>query len=143
MKELLQSTIEQLRLHVMKNLELVRENEREIKEMLQEPVSVSRARTLTEKYNFSKKVLAENNDFINLQLSVINFIYKYKDLWGQEAVLVEVEKSVPVEISREECFQLTVESRMDFGPDHPYFNDEGFFGNLLEYYQLQENYEKM
>ncbi len=142
MKEILQNTIEQLRFHVMKNLELVRENEREIKEMIQEPVSVSRARVLTEKYDYSKKVLSENNDFINLQLSIINFIYKYKHVWEQVGELAPVNEIEYNNLTRDECFQLTVDSKIDFCPSHPYYHDEIFYINLLEYYQEQENYEK-
>lgn len=142
MKELLQNTIEQLRSHVMKNLEMVRENENEIREMLQEPVSVVRASLLSEKYEYSKKVLAENNDFINLQLSIINFIYKYKHIWEQEKELAVTSEIENVHLSREECFQLTIDSKMSFGPNHPFFNDENFFHNLLDFFQEQEDYEK-
>ena len=142
MKELLQNTIEQLRFHVMKNLELVRENEREIKEMLKEPVSVARARVLSDKYDYSKKVLAENNDFINLQLSIINFIYKYKLVWEQETEMAVVQEAEPVVLTREECFQLTVESKLDYGPQHPFYYDDSFYNNLLEFFQQRENYEK-
>lgn len=141
MKEILQNTIEQLRFHVMKNLELVRENEREIKEMLKDPVSASRARQLTEKYDYSKKVLAENNDFINLQLSIINFIYKYKNVWDQEKEMAVVAE-IPASLTREECFQLTIDSKLEFDPNHPFFFDDSFFITLLEFYQDQENYEK-
>lgn len=142
MKEILQSTIEQLRIHVMKNLELVRENEREIKDMLKEPVSPSRAQILSEKYDYSKKVLAENNDFINLQLSIINFIYKYKCVWDQEKELAVVSGIQMTSLSRDECFQLTIDSKLQFGPDHPFFNDENFFDNLLEFFKEREDYEK-
>lgn len=142
MKELLQNTIEQLRFHVMKNLEVVRENEREIKEMLKEPVSVARARILSDKYDFSKKVLSENNDFINLQLSIINFIYKYKQVWDQETEMAVVQETEPVALTREECFQLTVESKLDYGPNHPFYYDDNFYNNLLEFFQQSENYEK-
>jgi hypothetical protein len=143
MKDLLQNTIEQLRSHVMKNLELVRENEREIKEMLKEPVSVSRAQALTDKYEYSKKVLAENNDFINLQLSIINFIYKYKNVWGQEEVMAVVEEvKAQQKISRDECFELTIGAKMKFDSEHPYFNDDDFFNQILEFFQQQEDYER-
>lgn len=142
MKEILQNTIEQLRFHVMKNLELVRENEREIKEMMNEPVSVARARILSDKYDYSKKVLSENNDFINLQLSIINFVYKYKHVWDQENELAVVNDCQPVALTREECFQLTVEAKMDYGPNHPFYYDDSFYFNLMEYYQQQEDYEK-
>lgn len=142
MKEILQTTIEQLRFHVMKNLELVRENEREIKEMLKEPVSVARARSLSDKYDFSKKVLAENNDFINLQLSIINFIYKYKHVWDHQQEPTGGFDIETPELTKEECFQLTVESKMEFGPTHPFYYDDSFYQNLLEFYEERENYEK-
>ncbi len=142
MKEILQTTIEQLRFHVMKNLELVRENEREIKEILKEPVSPSKAQILSEKYDYSKRVLAENNDFINLQLSIINFIYKYKGVWEQEGELAPVSEIQTTSLSRDECFQLTIDSKLAFDSKHPFYNDESFFDNLLDFFKAQENYEK-
>lgn len=142
MKEILQTTIEQLRFHVMKNLELVRENEREIKEMLKEPVSPVKAQILSEKYDYSKRVLAENNDFINLQLSIINFIYKYKGVWDQEGELAPVNEVQAASLSRDECFQLTIDSKLTFDSKHPFYNDESFFDNLLEFFKARENYEK-
>ncbi len=142
MKEILQTTIEQLRFHVMKNLELVRENEREIKEMLKEPVSPNKAQILSEKYDYSKRVLAENNDFINLQLSIINFIYKYKGVWEQEGELAPVNEVQAASLSRDECFQLTIDSKLRFDSKHPFYNDDSFFDNLLEFFKAQENYEK-
>jgi hypothetical protein len=142
MKEILQTTIEQLRFHVMKNLELVRENEREIKEMLKDPVSPTKAQILSEKYDYSKRVLAENNDFINLQLSIINFIYKYKGVWEKESELAPVNEAQTASLSRDECFQLTIDSKLAFDPKHPFYNDESFFDNLLEFFKARENYEK-
>lgn len=142
MKELLQNTIEQLRFHVKKNLELVRENEREIKEMLKEPVTVARARVLSDKYDYSKKVLSENNEFINLQMSIINFIYKHKHIWDQLNEPAMVQEGEPVALTREEYFQLTVESKVEYGPSHPFFYDDDFYANLMEFYQQHENYEK-
>lgn len=141
MKETLQITIEQLRFHVMKNLELVRENEREIKEMLKEPVTVARARVLSDKYDFSKKVLSENNDFINLQLSIINFIYKYKHVWDAENEMDDNDIE-NITLTRDECFQLTIESKMEYGPEHPFYYDDLFYENLMEFYQQEEDYEK-
>jgi hypothetical protein len=141
MKELLQSTVEQLRFHVMKNLELVRENEKQIKDMLKTPVTKSGAQLLAERYEFSKKTLSENNDFINLQLSIINFIYKYKHVWESERA-VSCAEVAPVAVTREECFQMTVESKIEYDPNHPFYYDDNFYNNLLEFFQLQENYEK-
>lgn len=142
MKELLQATIEQLRFHVMKNLELVRENEHQIREMLKMPVSEDRAFVLSDKYDFSKKKLAENNDFINLQLSIINFVHKYKGVWDKKNEMACVREPGLPYLTRQECFQLTIDAKMEYGPDHPFYDDDSFFYHLLEFYKSREDYEK-
>jgi hypothetical protein len=143
MKDLLQKSIEHLREHVLHNLEKVKENEKDIRELLKCPISISRNQLLTGKYEVSRMILAENNDFINMQLTLLNFINKYRPVIEPEGVLEGVHNhSIAAPLTKEECFQMTVESRIEFGPSHPFFADEDFISNLVGFYQQQENYEK-
>ena len=79
MIELIQKTISLLKLKVKSNLELINKNQVKIKEILKEPNSSKRTTSFEEHYETNKSLLAENNDFINIQLTLINFLEKYKD----------------------------------------------------------------
>jgi hypothetical protein len=145
MKETLQQTVESIRKHVLKNLELIKTNENHIREVLNWPVSADRTNELNQSYQHSKNLLTENNDFINLQVSIINFLNKYKEkIEKEESVQISVvgkaAKTLGV-ISREDCFQLTIENDISFDTSHPFYNDSAFLNDLLEYYQNIENYE--
>jgi hypothetical protein len=149
MKEQLQQTIEQLRQHVLKNIGLIKANENHIREVLTWPVSSERTKELDESYKFSKSLLSENNDFINLQVSVMNFINKYKNVFQEQQkeqqqavkVIAQSEQKESFKISREDCFKLTVENAIAFNNDHPYFNDQTFYNDLFSYFEHIENYE--
>lgn len=143
MKDLLQKSIDQLRNHVLQNLEKVRENEKEIRELLKSPATDTRTNILNVKYDISRKLLTENNDFINMQLSILNFINKYRQIIVPVEELETVHQSITKEaLTKEECFQMTIESRIEFGPLHPFFADNAFISELLGYYQQIEDYEK-
>jgi hypothetical protein len=143
MKEQLQQTIEHLRQHVLKNIDLIKANESHIREVLNWPVSSERTKELDESYKFSKTLLSENNDFINLQVSMMNFINKYKNVIQTEPVKVTVQSDPKVksQLTREDYFKLTIENAISFDPRHPYFNDQHFYDDLFSYYQISENYE--
>lgn len=143
MKEQLQQTIEHLRQHVLKNIDLIKANESHIREVLNWPVSSERAKELDESYKFSKTLLSENNDFINLQVAVMNFMNKYKNVFQNEPVKVVVQSDPKgkTQLSRDEYFKLTIENAIPFDPGHPYFNDQHFYNDLFSFYQGAENYE--
>jgi hypothetical protein len=144
MKEHLQKTIEFLRQHVLKNIDLIKANEAHIKEVLDWPVAPERTKELNDSYSFSKNLLSENNDFINLQVSIMNFINKYKKSFETEQpVNVNVTGAVlhQVQLSRDDYFKLTIEKDIEYNTAHPYYNDNEFFDQLLSYYQETENYE--
>jgi hypothetical protein len=122
---------------------LIKANESHIREVLNWPVSSERTKELDESYKFSKALLSENNDFINLQVSMMNFINKYKNVIQTEPVKVTVQSDpmVKSQLSREDYFKLTIENAISFDPRHPYFNDQHFYDDLFSYYQISENYE--
>lgn len=142
MKDQLQHLIDTMRKHVMKNLDLIKTNEGHIREVLAWPLSPERTRELNESYNFSRSLLSENNDFINLQVTVMNFINKYKNIIEEETVKISVmPKENTQHLSRDEYFRLTVSNDIPFDAVHPYYNDNLFFEDLLLYYEQSENYE--
>ncbi len=140
MKELIQRAITILKLHVKNNLEVINQNQSKIKEILKAPASSERSVNFEKHYEVNKNLLSENNDFINVQLTLINFLEKYKNT----PILQEVQPLVDITSvnDEEEIFTLTVAGSLPFDKDHPNYNDEPFFIKLLDYYQEREEYEK-
>lgn len=136
MKDLMQQTIKVLKEKVNNNLEIIKENQIQIKEILKEPFSEDRSKRLKEKYDINKSLLMENNDFINIQLTLINFIDKYKNSMVMAQVGNGRNQAVQVDY-----FEATVSGDMPFDQNHPLYNDENFFGKLMEHFQTAENYE--
>ena len=139
MKELMQQSIKVLKEKVNSNLEVIKENQQEIKEILKEPFSEDRSRRLKEKYDLNKTLLMENNDFINVQLTLINFMDKYKNsmVMAEVSSIRNLSANAPVDF-----FKATVNGQLPFNERHPLFNDEKFFHKLMAHYQNNEEYEK-
>jgi hypothetical protein len=143
MKDQLQQVIETMRKHVLKNLELIKTNENHIREVLNWPLSSDRTKELNDSYQHSRTLLSENNDFINLQVSIMNFLNKYKHLVEEEQkVSVTIKSNASYnQLSREDYFKLTIENDIVFDATHPYFEDEEFMNELFTYFEQTENYE--
>jgi hypothetical protein len=140
MKDLIQKTISILKIHVKNNLEVINQNQTRIKQILKEPASSQRSLNFEKHYEVNKNLLSENNDIINVQLTLINFLEKYKDA----DILREQrpESDLVLAKNEEEIFSLTVSGMIPFDSKHPHYNDSGFFEKLLHYYQEHEEYEK-
>jgi len=136
MKDIVQKTIESLKEKVRSNLLDIQQNQKEIRELLKQPASDERSEKLEQRYSLNRVLLAENNDFINVQLTLANFIEKY----GNTNIFVD-DISEDKIVSEEGCFEMTINGQMDFNSKHPYFNNEIFYTKLLEYYQGIEDYE--
>ena len=140
MRELIQKTISLLKLRVKSNLGLINQNQVKIKEILKEPNSSNRSTRFEQHYEINKSLLTENNDFINIQLTLINFLEKYKGslIFNETPPVIEI-KAIQDE---NELFNITVKGTIAFNEDHPLFNNKSFFLKLLKYYQDIEAYEK-
>jgi hypothetical protein len=139
----LKQTVEELKSRVQKNLDIIHENERVVKKLLEEPVSNERSRKLEIKYQENKKLLKENNDSIKLQLQISKFIDAYKNELEETA---ETQQETTQEVSekplsKEEIFDLTVNKDIPFDENHPYYSDEDFFNELMEHFTAVEDYE--
>ncbi len=140
MKDLIQKTITILKFRVKSNLELINRNQLKIKEILREPSSVKRNEDFEKHYEINKSLLSENNDFINIQLTLINFLEKYKT----SAILNSKEQKAAIKTIKndKELFKLTISGEIAYDEDHPLFEDDSFFKKLLDYYKNNEEYEK-
>lgn len=142
MKALIQRTIDLLKKRVKDNLEAINQNQTRLNEILNQPVSAERTYHIEKNYEANKSLLAENNDFISLQLSLLNFIDKYKDSLSVSEDDEALELNPVSFLDDEELFDLTVQGKLDFNTAHPKFDDEEFFNKLLSYYASVEAYEK-
>lgn len=140
MRELIQRTIEVLKTKVKKNLEVINVNQKVIKQLINEPNNPERSTEFVRYYDANKTMLQENNDYINIQLTLINFLEKYKGT----AVL---EESMPIidiySITDEnEVLDLTIKGIVRFDEQHPRFHDSDFINKLIMHYGRIEEYEK-
>jgi len=141
MKALLQRTIEILKKRVKENLDTINQNQSEIRQLLTQPLSAERTYYIEKHYDINKVLLNENNDFINLQVTLLNFMEKYKDFpIIEEDELPEL--SPELYMDEHELFELTIQGKLAFNITHPKFEDEDFFQKLLTYYSALEAYEK-
>ncbi len=109
--------------------------------MLTQPLSAERTYYIEKHYDINKVLLSENNDFINLQVTLLNFMEKYKDFpILEDEELPELNPELYMD--DHELFELTIQGKLAFNITHPKFEDEEFFQKLLSYYSALEAYEK-
>jgi hypothetical protein len=141
MKELIHRTIELLKKKVKENLDTINHNQAEIRQLLSQPLSAERTYHIGKHYDVNKVLINENNDFINLRVSLLNFIEKYKDSPIMEDE--ELPELTPeAYMDDHELFELTIQGKMAFDLRHPKFGDPEFFDKLLSYFSAAEAYEK-
>jgi hypothetical protein len=138
MKETIRKTIELLKEKVKGNLLEIQNNQKDIRSLLKEPVTSERSAQLEAKYASNKTLLAENNDFINVQLTLTNFLDKYNssDIFEKTLVVAPI-----LSTNEKECFELTINGQIPFNSEHPFYNNDSFFNKLLVHYQNIEDYE--
>lgn len=143
MKALIQRTIDLLKKKVKENLETINRNQALLNELLKQPVSAERTYHVDKNYASNKALLSENNDYISLQLTLVNFLEKYKNQLAEKTEIdVQPETDSLSFLDDEELFDLTVQGKIGFENSHPKFRDEIFFNRLLTYYASREAYEK-
>jgi hypothetical protein len=138
MKTNIKETIDVLKDRVRQNLLHIQNNQKEIRELLKQPVSDERSEKLEQRYALNKVLLAENNDFINVQLTLSNFLDKYNN---SEVFETELVRKPCACVSEQDCFEKTVNGELAFDVQHPFYNDDTFFQKLMLHYQSNENYE--
>ncbi|MBN1596912.1 MAG: hypothetical protein JW894_01350 [Bacteroidales bacterium] len=139
MRDLIQKTIDVLKSRVKRNLKVINYNQKMIKELLKEHGS-TQASEFEQFYTANKTLLQENNDYINIQLTLINFLEKYRGT----AVLDE---SIPVVdlftiTDESELMDITLKGIVAFDENHPKFNDSAFIDKMISHYESIEEYEK-
>jgi len=140
MRELIQKTIDELKFRVKKNLKEINENQMQIKQLLAANNSGERAMEYEKCYSVNKTLLQENNDYINIQLTLINFLEKYKGTAVLDDKLPVVDiYSITSEV---EVLDLTLKGIVKFDEKHPKYNNRNFIDKMISYYETMEEYEK-
>jgi len=139
MKLLIERTIELLKLQVKENLQLINQNQSRLLEIMKLPVTNRKKQVYEECYEANMKLLGENNDFITMQLNLIDFLEKYKD----STVLSDEVPEEYLELPEDEnvIFSMTVDGELVFDRHHPLFSNNDFFTKLINYYTSIEAYE--
>ena len=140
MDKLVNKILKILKDHVNENNREIEYNQDEINRMLNDVTNDQRQKELDYKYALNKELLDENDDFINMQLRISEFMEKYSHLFTDDES-VEIKPKFAEENELMPYFNKTVTGQLVFGPTHPQFNNPRFFNELLKHYQEMENYE--
>ncbi len=154
MEEQMKLMINMLKERIKHNLQIIKKNEEEVRSILNLPLSNERSELLQERFGENRKMLDENHDSLAIELQMINYMIKFKDVLKHQAK--EIESSNFIENSNEyqdnnleeqpiniesKILELTVNGAIPYNASHPNFNDNEFYDNLLEAYTQAENYE--
>lgn len=139
MQSLVNKIIKILKDHVNQNNEEIQYNQDEINRLVAELKSNFSEKDIEYKNALNKELLEENEDFIQLQLQISEFMDKYGHLFpgdqSEEEETFEFNEPMPY-------FRMTVEGEIEYGPGHPQYNNVRFYNELLRYYEEREDYEK-
>jgi hypothetical protein len=140
MRELIQKTVDILKKRVKNNLDVINTNQKAIKEILKNKNSIDSSMEFEKYYAVNKTMLQENNDYINIQLTLINFLEKYKGT----AVLDESLPIIDIYSITDDCevLDLTLKGVIEFNEKHPRYHDTDFIDMLISHYKHNEEYEK-
>jgi hypothetical protein len=162
----IETTIALLRERVTDNLRQINENQVLIRQILQEPLSDQRTRRFEQHYGKSKILLKENQDLISLQVTLVNFLEKYRKVLGVPELslgesankettgkidrpansgIQKAEKNSNgmemVSDAKDAIFEKTIGGILPWNRFHPMFSSRDFYDRLMEYYLSVENYE--
>jgi hypothetical protein len=162
----IETTITLLRERVTENLRQINENQALIRQILQEPVSDKRTKRFEQQYGKNKILLRENQDLISLQITLVNFLDKYRKVLevhelslGESAnkeITGKIDRSVNtgthksdtngnarelIADANDSLFDKTISGAIPWNRSHPMFSNQDFYNRLMEYYLSVENYE--
>jgi hypothetical protein len=142
MLSMMRQTIEVLKSKVTLNLEAIKKNEARFRELLKEGKTFEKAEELSALLENNKTLLNENFDFINVQLSILKFIGRYKDLDGNETPALTDEEIQEIHNSMD-IFRYTLNGKLPYNEQHPLLFDEDFCARLIRFYADTGNKEKV
>jgi hypothetical protein len=135
-----QNIIRDLKDKIHKNVEEINNNQKLIQSLLSDKPDFSEHENFEKLKLQNQRLMKQNDDFINVQLILIDFIKKYKDT----AILKEDIPMIDIfsVTDSEEIFLLTINNLIPFDNQHPYYTNPQFIESLITHYRHEENYEK-
>ncbi|MBN2486145.1 MAG: hypothetical protein JXB34_09245 [Bacteroidales bacterium] len=133
------NTIAELKAKIKFNVDLISHNQQTIKNMLQKTVKDDMAPQF-EAYNHqNRQLMSQNNDLLNVQLTLLNFVEKYKNtaVLQNDIPIVDIYSITDLQ----EVFDLTIKGIVPFDESHPHFCNPVFIDKLIAFYQANEDYE--
>ena len=128
MREKLEEILSMLRKEFNQRQELIADNCKDIENSPATPTSIDMKLELDD---LNKELRKRNGNNIEFQNAINKYI---KDSY----LPIEQNRSM----SYEECLQLTITGDMDYNPRNPFFFDNIFYTELLEYFIEREDYVK-
>jgi hypothetical protein len=137
LKILFKQIMEEMKRRVIENLEEVKST--------QGKLSIDEARQfeydfkLYQKQKYNKTLLAENKDFLELQLKIVAFVNKY---YKSELMNIPVSNFLERHPEKIDYYSETIQGKIKFDEYHPYYFDSNFIDKLIEFYLSAEDYNE-
>jgi hypothetical protein len=136
----IQRMIEELKKKIKHNIEVINANQEKIKKNLNDQGSDKQPQKFDEYNHQNKRLMAQNNDLINVHLTLLNFLDKYREtaILNENLPVIDLHSVT----DEDEMVSLIVKGVVVFDSKHPYYRNSEFIDKLIEYYECIENYEK-
>lgn len=142
MQNLVNKILKILKDHVHSNNQEIQYNQEEINRIIADFSKKYTEKDLEYKNALNKELMGENEDFIQFQLQLNEFMEKYGYLFPEDEEFED--EGLNMETNEEislPYFQKTINGQIKFDRDHPQFYNIKFFNKLLKYYEMREDYE--
>ncbi|NVO11558.1 MAG: hypothetical protein HXX16_16465 [Bacteroidales bacterium] len=154
--------VNMLKERIYQNFKIISENEEVIKNILIQPFVENRSELVSKSYNINRQLRDENRDMVRIQIELVNYLNKIKEVYKNNANDTNVRNisidddntSLNVNKFQEYNFSIndvknnddlvffqTISGELIFESSHPKFDDENFFLRLVNYYKELEYYE--
>jgi hypothetical protein len=136
----IQKMIEELKDKIKHNAAIMNKNQEAIESLMKEHSAENQPEKFDAYKLQNKMLLSQNNDLINVHLTLLNFMDKYKEtaILDENLPVLDIQSVT----DDEELFSLTIKGRVPFDSDHPQYNHPPFIDKLIGYYERIEDYEK-
>lgn len=139
LKLVFRQILEMMKTKVVSNLEEIKTYEHEVRDILNNRTGFEKENEIKIKQQLSRTLLAENNDYLELQLQIVNLVNRYSAAAFMNNSLEELMQSGP---GKTDYFTETINGNIFFNEFHPHFSDKNFINNLIDHYLASENYEE-
>ncbi len=141
MQNLVNKILRVLKDHVNSNNQEIQYNQDEINRMISSFSEKYTEKDLEYKNALNKELLGENEDFIQIQLQLNEFMEKYGHLFAENEDVENEDIDDGFETDLLPYFNKTVKGHLKYDHKHPQYNNTRFFNKLLRYYEEIEDYE--